>query len=64
MGNQTAYDIFGFASGMMVPVGMGIQSVTDNTSIVRAVGTTLVKRGVTVAAGYGADKAGEGLRLK
>ena len=52
MGNQTAYDIFGFASGMMVPVGMGIQSaVAANTSIVRAVGTTLVKQGRNCGSG-------------
>ena len=64
MGNQTAYDIFGFASAMMVPVGMGIQSAAAaNSSIVRAVGTTLAKQGLTMAAGYGADKAGEAMGL-
>ena len=64
MGNQTAYDIFGFASAMMVPVGMGIQSaVAANSSVMRAVGTTLAKQGLTMAAGYGTDKAGEALGL-
>ena len=48
----------------MVPVGMGIQSaVAANSSVMRAVGTTLAKQGLTMAAGYGTDKAGEALGL-
>ncbi len=48
----------------MVPMGMGIQSAAAAiSSIARAVGTTLAKQGLTMAAGYGADKAGEAMGL-
>lgn len=63
-GSQTAYDIFGVVSGLVVPMGLGMQNAAAaGTSVARAAGVALAKQGLTMAAGYGADKAGEALGL-